>query len=139
MDAYGDFIDEAGRGPFRAPEGGGWTAEQIVAHVATNNERLIATTEALLAGHEAAYDNHDAIGVGELRGLADRVAETVAVLRDLAGQLGQVGDTPVPARIQDGDEIVLDGPVPWAQLLQINATRHAQMHLDQLRALRIAD
>ena len=146
MDAYADFIEEAGRGPFRIPADGGWTAEQIVAHVAATNERLIVTTEAVLAGHDASYDNREAIGAaalrayaasyGGLRGLADRVAITVAVLRDLTGQLGPLGDTPVPSRIQDGDRVVLDAPTPWAQVLEANATRHTRAHLEQLRALR---
>jgi hypothetical protein len=146
VDTYADFIEEAGRGPFRAPADGGWTAEQIVAHVASNNEQLIAATEALLAGRDASYDNRDAVGdralsayaasYGGLRGLADRVAITVAVLRDLAGQLGPLGDTPVPSRIRDGDAVVLDAPAPWTQVLEVNETRHTRAHLEQLRALR---
>jgi hypothetical protein len=30
----------------------------------------------------------------------------------------------------------VDGPVPWARMLEINATRHTVMHLEQLRRLR---
>lgn len=149
MDAYADFIEEAGRGSFRAPADGGWTAEQIVAHVASDNERLIATTEAVLAGHDASFDNREAIGDrqlrayadshGGLRGLADRLAITVAVLRDLTGQLGPLGDTPVPTRFQDGDRVMLDGPTPWTQVLRVNEVQHAAAHLEQLRALRETD
>jgi hypothetical protein len=146
VDAYADFIEEAGRGRFRVPADGGWTAEQIVAHVASNNERLITTTEAVLAGHDTSYDNREAIGdrallayaasYGGLRGLADRVAQTVAVLRDLAHQLSSRDEVMVPTVIQDGDRVVLDAPTPWTQVLRINGTRHTQQHLDQLRALR---
>lgn len=146
MDAYADFIEEAGRGSFRAPADGGWTAEQIVAHVASNNEQLIATTEALLAGRDASYDSQEtlndrellnyAASYGGLRGLADRVAITVAVLRDLTGQLGPLGDTPVPTRLRDCAQVVLDGPTPWAQVLHANETEHTEAHLKQLRALR---
>ncbi|GIH13510.1 hypothetical protein [Rugosimonospora africana] len=146
MDAYADFIEEAGRGSFRAPADGGWTAEQIVAHVASTNEQLIATTEAVLAGHDASFDNREATGdrqlrayvasYGGLRGLADRVAITVAVLRDLTGQLGPLEDTPVPTRIQEGDRVMLDGPTPWGRVLQINEVQHTGGHLEQLRALR---
>jgi hypothetical protein len=146
MDVYGDFVEEATAGRFDRPTDGGWTAEQIVAHVARNNEELIAVTEAVLAGEETSYDNRDMVDTakldryvasyGGLRGLADRLAETVAVLRDLTGRLGTRGDTPVPSRIQDGDEVPVDGPVPWSTMLEINATRHTDMHLEQLRALR---
>jgi hypothetical protein len=146
VDAYADFIEEAGRREFRAPADGGWTAEQIVAHVASTNEQLITTTEAVLAGHETSYDNREAIGdralhayaasYGGLRGLADRVAETVAVLRDLAAQLSSRDEVLVPTRIQDGDRVIVDAPTPWGQVLLTNATGHTRQHLDQLRALR---
>jgi hypothetical protein len=156
VDAYADFadvIEEAARGSFRAPADGAWTAERIVAHLALTNERLIATIEALLAGHEVdgvdgthgvdggdggdwgdGYEagvGREAVAVreldayaasyGGLRGLADRLAETVVVLRDLAGQLGSRGQ---------------DAPARRARVLDQLATRRARAHLDQLRALR---
>jgi hypothetical protein len=146
MDAYADFVEEATAGHFDRPAGGGWTAEQIVAHVARNNEELIAVTEAVMSGDTVSYDNREAIDTAELdayvasygglRGLADRLAQTVAVLRDLSDRLGTHGDTPVPSRIQDGADVPVDGPVPWRRMLEINANRHTGMHLEQLRALR---
>jgi hypothetical protein len=146
VDAYDEFVEEATAGQFDRPAGRGWSAEQIVAHVARNNEELIAVTEAVLAGEPVAYDNREVTDIGALdayvasyggmRGLADRVAQTVAVLRDLTGRLGALGDTLVPARIQDGDDVALDQAVPWARLLEINATGHTPAHLEQLRALR---
>ncbi len=146
MDAYDDFVEEATAGGFDQPSDGGWTAEQIVAHVARNNEELIAVTEAVLAGETTSYDNREVTdpvaldayiaSYGGLRGLADRVAETVTVLRDLGGRLGTRGETPVPSRIQDGEDVPVDGPVPWARMLEVNATRHTAMHLEQLRRLR---
>jgi hypothetical protein len=149
VDAYADFIEEAGRGRFRGPADGGWTAEQIVAHVASNNERLIATTEAVLAGHDTSYDNREAIDVrtldgyaasyGGLRGLTDRVAMTVVVLRDLTEQLSSRDEVVVPTLLQDGDRVIVDAPTPWTQVLRVNATRHARLHLEQLRALRDDD
>src|SRR2546429_382757 len=108
MDAYAELIAVAAGGRFRAPDGDGWTAEQIVAHVARNHEELITVTEAVLAGDEVRYDNRDSIDVrelnryaasyGGLRGLADRVAETVTVLRDLASRLSEPRNKPVPER-----------------------------------------
>jgi hypothetical protein len=146
MDAYGDFVEDATTGRFDRPAQGGWTAEQIVAHMARTNEELIAVTEAVLAGEETSFDNRglgdtaklDAYvaSYGGLRGLADRVAQTVTVLRDLTGRLGTRGETLVPSRIQDGEGVTVDGPVPWSRTLEINATRHTAEHLEQLRALR---
>lgn len=146
MDAYDDFVEEATAGGFDRPSDGGWTAEQIVAHVARNNEELIAVTEAVLAGEAATYDNREladtaaldtyVASYGGLRGLADRVAETVTVLRDLALRAGTRGETPVPSGIEDNGEVPVDGPDPWRRMLEINATRHTAMHLEQLRRLR---
>jgi hypothetical protein len=145
MDGYEEFAEEATAGRFDRPTDDGWSAEQIVAHVTRANEALIAATEALLAGEAIDYDNREvtdtavldayAASYGGLRGLADRFAETAAVLRDLSGRLGDRGDTPVPVRLQDGGDVVLDRPVPWAHFLRINAEQHVPGHLEQLRAL----
>src|SRR6266545_4604205 len=102
MDAYADFIDEVSAGGFRAPDGGGWTAEQIAAQVARNHEELIAVT----------------------------------VLRDLTGQLGARGNTLVPARVVEGGEILVDQPLPWGKLLELDEEVSVPRRLAQLRALR---
>ena len=138
MDAYADFIAEALDGPFRAPADGGYTAQQIVAHVARNHEELIAVTEAVLAGDEVTYDNREptvreldryASGYGEgVAGLADRVAMTVTVLRVLAYQLEDRGT--IRVRSMEGD------PMPWAKVLELDETVHVPRRLGQLRALR---
>ncbi len=146
MDAYADFIDEVSAGGFRAPDGGGWTAEQIAAQVARNHEELIAVTEAVLAGAETSYDNRAVAdpreldryvtAYGGLGGLADRIAETVTVLRDLTGQLGARGNTLVPARVVEGGEILVDQPLPWGKLLELDEEVSVPRRLAQLRALR---
>jgi O-glycosyl hydrolase len=146
MDAYADFIAEVSAGGFRAPAGGGWTAEQVAAHVAWNQEQLITVTEAVLAAQEAGYDNRATVdvraldryvaGYGGLRGLADRVAETATALRDLAGQLAERANTLVPVRIQDGDDILVDQPLPWGKLLELEEEVHLPRRTEQLRALR---
>src|SRR5437763_17071246 len=98
MDAYADFIAEASAGRFRTPGEGGVTAEQIVAHVARTHEELIAVTESVLGGDDVTYDNREPTprelqryiaAYGGLAGLADRVAMTVTVLRDLAYRLDE--------------------------------------------------
>jgi hypothetical protein len=145
MDAYADFIDEA-TGRFRAPDNDGWTAERIVAHVARNHEELIAVTEAVLAGEQSSYDNRGstdfraldryAASYGGLHGLADRLAETVTVLRDLARRLDERGSTLVPAHIEDRGEVLVDQPLPWAKVLEIDETVEVPRRLAQLQALR---
>ncbi|MBO0869537.1 MAG: hypothetical protein J2P15_13315 [Micromonosporaceae bacterium] len=98
-DAFAAMITEALAGGFRQPRRGGWSAERIVAHVARNQEELIGVAEAALRGetaeygHEAATDPADLDRYvdrygGGLRGLADRLAETVVALRTLCDGAG---------------------------------------------------
>jgi hypothetical protein len=147
-DAYAAFIDEVQAGGFGAPTDGGWSAELIAAHVACNHEALIATTEAVLAQDPTSYDNQEqthadllaayARSYGGLRGLADRIAVTAITLRELGALLEErgLGLVEVPVRLGDGGETVVDQPMPWAKLLEIDATVHVPRHLAQLRALR---
>lgn len=145
-DVYADFIAEALAGGFAAPTAGSWSAEQIAAHVARNHEELIQTTETILAGDEAAYDNRVATDAATLdryvlayrglRGLADRIAETAVTLRELAARLDEHGSVTVPVRIQDGDRVVVDEPTPWGEVLKVDEAVHVRRHLEQLRALR---
>jgi hypothetical protein len=137
MDAYADFIAEAQTGRFRAPRDGGHTAEQIVARVARTHEELIEVTEAVLAGADASFDNDEPTtreldryisSYGGLAGLADRVAMTVVVLRDLAYRLEERGTVLVP--VAHGD------PMPWAKVLELDETVQVPRRLGQLRALR---
>jgi hypothetical protein len=138
MDAYADFIEEAAAGRFQAPTAGGWTAEQIVAHVALHHEELIAVTESVLSGDEVTYDNREPstreldrylAGYGGLAGLADRVAQTVTVLRDLSARLDERGTVRVPTT--SGDP-----PTPWAKVLELDETVTVPRRLGQLRGLR---
>jgi hypothetical protein len=138
MDAYADFIDTASTGRFRAPAPGGWTAEQIVAQVARNQEELISVTESVLTGGDPTYDNREPTtreleryiaGYGGLLGLADRVAQTVTVLRDLAYRLDERGTTLVPTTRSDP-------PMPWAKVLELDETVHVPRQLAELQALR---
>ncbi|HEX6497717.1 MAG TPA: hypothetical protein VF054_01645 [Micromonosporaceae bacterium] len=147
MDAYAEFIAEVQAGGFDPPAGDEWSAEQIAAHVACEQEALIATTESLIAGQPPElYDNREATdravldqyasSYGGLAGLADRVAETVVALRELAAQLGDRCEVEVPVRVADGHEVVIDRPVAWGQLLRFDEETHVPRHLEQLRALR---
>jgi hypothetical protein len=143
--AYGAFLAEARAGGFGSQPPGEWDAERVVAHIARNNEELIAVTEAVLAGENTRYYNHDAISerelseyqarYGSLDKLVEQAEQTGQDLCTLAARLPQ--DAPaILSHIQDGDRVALDQPVPWAQLLQIHAKNHVPRHTEQLRALR---
>jgi hypothetical protein len=146
MDAYADFIEEVVAGGFGAPADGGWTAEQIAANVVYSHEELIAVTEAVLVDEKVAYDDRERTDLreldryvsayGGLHGLADRLAETVTVLRDLPGRLAERADTLVPVRIIENDEVLVDQPLPWGKLLELDEEVYVPRRLEQLRALR---
>jgi hypothetical protein len=146
MDAYADFIDEVSAGGFGAPADGGWTAEQVAANVVYSHEELISVTEAVLVGDKVSYDDRERTDLreldryvaeyGGLRGLADRLAETVTVLRDLAGQLAERANTLVPVRIVEAGEVIVDQPLPWGKLLELDEEVYVPRRLEQLRALR---
>lgn len=135
-------------GPERAPSAGEWDRAQVLAHLALNDVLLAEATEAILAGRPATYDNKPAIDNESLRAFAveaaddlpERVRAAGRRLATAAGQLSQEQrETLVPARIVDGDEVVLDRAVPWGSLLATGATRHLPLHAEQLRALRRHD
>ncbi|MEN3304701.1 MAG: hypothetical protein V7603_903 [Micromonosporaceae bacterium] len=145
-DPYADFIAEVSAGGFTPAPAGEWNAEQIAAHVARNHEELIRTTEAVLSGEQATFDNREPTDAGELdryvlayrglRGLADRIAETVVTLRELSSRLAECGPVTVPVHIKDGERVVVDEPLPWRDVLAMDESAHVRGHLAQLRARR---
>jgi hypothetical protein len=144
--AYGVFLTEVETGGFGAPPPGEWTADQLVAHIATNDELLVEATEAVVAGSPFAYYNHNAIHTpqlnelvaecGGLAGVTDRVRSSSRRLCDLVDQLGAKSSTPVDTNIRDGEIIDIDEPLPWGRLIDIHARIHLPAHTNQLRSLR---
>jgi hypothetical protein len=145
-EAYEALFAEAAAGGFGPPPPGEWTAEQVVAHVAANDRLLAQATEAVLAGDPKAYYNHEAIDVarldalvaehGDLTRLVELARGTSATLFSLAERLGDREGTPVHTYIRDGDRVMVDQPVPWGQVLELNASGHLPVHIQQLRSLR---
>jgi hypothetical protein len=145
--AYADFLELARTGEFRRPVQG-WSARQVIAHVAANDEMLAATTQEVLAGTAQRYYNHDAIdtshldqligdrSVGEL---ADWVEETSSRLCDLVDTLPEDDGALVHTHIQDGEVTVVDQPLPWHRFVAVQASRHLPMHTSQLHALTPAE
>jgi uncharacterized protein YciI len=143
--AYAPFRASLLTGGFTEPAGDTWSAELIAAHVVVNNDQIADTAEALVRGEEVAYDNADSIdaarlsrlahNVGGLVGLAEEVRRSAARL-DLAYRgLGEHGGTSIPVHIRDGEQIAYDGPLPIGALMEGNATRHLNLHHEQLKAL----
>src|SRR5689334_11571160 len=96
---YAELLAEARRGGFGQPRAGEWTAEQIIAHVAANDELLAEATENVLSGRRQAYYNHEAVDSeklaeivaahGSLEALADWLEKTSDRLVGLAARLDE--------------------------------------------------
>jgi hypothetical protein len=152
--AYRSVLDLAARGPgdgagpgaAGAGDGEAWEPDDVLAHLILNDRLLARAVRSVLDGIAQPYDNLDAIDVDELRALARDLGDPPGLigeleassreLIDLAGRLDEAqGATPVPVRILDGDQLRVDGPLPVASLLNIQARRHLPMHEAQLREL----
>jgi hypothetical protein len=150
--AYRPILDLAASGPGPAPDppadgdDGAWRAQDVLAHLVLNDRLLARAVRSVLKGTAQPYDNADAIELAELRDLGERLGGTAGLvealeassreLLELAGRLDQAqGDTPLPARIVDGDLTRVDRPMPVAGLLALQARAHLPMHRRQLGEL----
>ena len=132
-------------GGFADPESGAWSAELVAAHLVINNDAIAGAAEALVRGEEVAYDNalsvdeanlsRYAAAVGGLAGLADELQRSASRLDHAYRALGHRAATSIQVRIRDGQEIAYDGPMPIGAFMEGNATRHLELHHDQLKAL----
>jgi Mycothiol maleylpyruvate isomerase N-terminal domain len=144
-DAYEPFAAALRAGGFGDPDTG-WTAGQIGAHIAMNNELLSEAAETLHETGAASYDNHAAVDddglrayglqCGGLAGLADAVRASAARLaRAYENLTEEERERPVPVLIVDGGRVVADEPMPLGHLIPGNGDFHLARHLDQLQSL----
>ncbi|MFV2113521.1 hypothetical protein ACFHW0_14430 [Micromonospora sp. LOL_025] len=145
-EAYAEVLAEVDAGGFGPPPAGQLSAEQIVAHLAANDELMTEATEAVLAGAPFAYydletvhrPQVDALVVecGGLAGLATLLRATSQKLCALTERLGAAAQTPVDTHLREGFDLVVDEPLPWGRTLDLHARVHLPKHLAQLRMLR---
>ncbi|MEW2376165.1 hypothetical protein DER29_1241 [Micromonospora sp. M71_S20] len=144
--AYAEVLAEVDAGGFGPPPAGQLSAEQIVAHLAANDELMTEATEAVIAGAPFAYydletihrPQVDALVVecGGLAGLATLLRATSQKLCALTERLGAAAQTPVDTHLREGFDLVVDEPLPWGRTLDLHARVHLPKHLAQLRMLR---
>jgi hypothetical protein len=146
--AYDAFFAEALAGGFGEPEPGEWTAEQVVAHIAVNDDSLAAVCRTLIDQGSPRLDNAlpndravlaaTIASVGDLEAMVALGRERSQTLMLLLTRLDadQLA-TEVPSHLIDGDRVVLDRPLPWASLaIQTQADFHLPLHTRQLAGLR---
>ncbi|MEV4200263.1 hypothetical protein [Micromonospora globbae] len=144
--AYEEVLAEIDAGGFGPPPEGQLSAEQIVAHLAANDELMVEATEAVLAGSPYAYYDLETIHrpqvdalvaqYGGLDGLAALLRGTSQKLCTLTDRLGLAAETPVDTHLREGYDLNVDEPLPWGRTLDLHATVHLPKHLAQLRLLR---
>lgn len=143
---YDEVLAEVDGGGFGEPADGELSAEQIVAHLAANDELMSEATEAVLAGSPFAYYDLETIHrpqldalvseCGGLDGLAALLRATSQKLCTLADRLGPAAETPVDTVLREGPDLDVDESLPWGRALDLHTRIHLPMHLAQLRALR---
>ncbi|SCG67563.1 hypothetical protein [Micromonospora coxensis] len=144
--AYDELLAEVEAGGFGVPPPGQLSAEQIVAHLAANDELMSEATEAVLAGSPFAYYDLETIHrpqvdalvaeCGGLDGLATLLRATSHKLCALVERLGPAADTPVETHLREGFDLRVDEPLPWSRTLDLHTRVHLPKHLAQLRMLR---
>ncbi|MEV0805271.1 hypothetical protein [Micromonospora sp. NPDC050200] len=144
--SYDELLAEVEAGGFGEPPPGQLSAEQIIAHLAANDELLSEATEAVLAGSPFAYYDLETIHhpqldalvaeCGGLDGLATLLRATSQKLCALVDRLGPAADTPVDTHLREGFDLLVDEPLPWSRTLDLHTRVHLPKHLAQLRMLR---
>jgi hypothetical protein len=144
--AYGPFVAALREDGFVAPHEG-WPAELVAAHVCCNNDLVSEAVERIVAGERASYDNTEVVDetrlgsyadrAGGLAGLADAVEASARRLGEASASMNDAtGAQMLPCVIVDSGAVVRKGPIAIRDLIEINVTRHLEMHLRQLEALR---
>ncbi len=144
--AYNDFFEEALQGGFESPGPGEWSASQIVAHVAVNDDALSAVCRGLIERATVRFDNTAATTAEVLNAVIGprSLHDLVAIGRDHSEQLltllvrlnPEQRDSQVHCHLRDGDTLAVDAPMPLSRIaLQIQPGFHLPSHTEQLRSL----
>ena len=144
---YKEFLAEARAGGFGTPPPGEWTAEQVLAHIGSNDLRIADVLDSVASGTLTRFDNLRVIDASHLDAYVARHGDADALIAAIEESSAQVCDSvdrldselaavPVPAKIVDAGHTVVEGPTPLGQLLTMQAGFHLPAHAAQLRALR---
>lgn len=129
-----------------APPPGEWDATQILAHIASVDAGVLATTYAVASGADATYDNRVSLEATTLDrvtaitqdtdGLRDRIRRQGAALCAVTETLREAElDTPVSTLFESAGVVQFDQPIPLRALITGLAEDHLPRHTTQLLAL----
>ncbi|MEM9466774.1 MAG: SRPBCC domain-containing protein [Actinomycetota bacterium] len=146
--AYAAFFAEATAGDFDEPDDGGWTGDQVIAHVALNDLALSAVAQALVHRRDPTFANAVCQDLANLDRVVDRFGDRSALIAfgrrcadQAIGAVRRLDDEQrahlVPGRFEHDGAVVMEQAMPWASVaIEIQATRHLPAHIEQLQALR---
>ena len=142
---YASVIELARGGGFRAPAEG-WSAEQVIAHLAANDELFLAVGEAIGRGERPDYDNLASVTewllerrVAEAGGMAALVDKLEATSARLIVHAESLTRDEAAAQVRfhvfhDGHTLV-DEVRSWGDIVAGQGNIHIPIHIRQLRAL----
>lgn len=144
--AYTDFLAAARGGHYPQPQAGGWSAEQILAHLIVSDREIAAAIGRALAGNPPAFDNSASQAepllqavidaAGNWQGLLDALEqaghELIALASDMTDEQAALQ---IPIKVVSDGRVVIDGPAPLASLVRVPVDTHLRMHLQQLAAV----
>lgn len=145
--AYDGLLDAAATPGLGAAADGGWDADQILAHILSVDSAIAAVALGVVAGARPSFDNRICLDhwnlqriIAEHPGraeLTEQVRRQAAVLCDIADNLsGEAAAVLVPTLLVSNDALLIDQPLPLAQLIDGLAADHVPVHTRQLLDLR---
>ncbi|MET9434897.1 hypothetical protein [Streptomyces sp. NPDC006551] len=147
--AYDTLLDAAAVPDLGDADDGGWSADQVLAHLLGVDASIAAVALGVVAGSRPVFDNRISLDTWNLdriiaehsgrTALIDHVRDQAAVLCDIADQLNEkAASVLVPTLLMSNDALVLDQPIPLASLIDGLAEDHVPVHTRQLLDLRVA-
>ncbi|WP_189348791.1 DinB family protein [Zhihengliuella salsuginis] len=130
----------------RPGDDGGWSAEQVLAHVALVDAATLEAAARIAAGGRAVYDNRVSLdastigatiaAAGGAAGLIERIRSQGAALGLLVGSVLSDPELArkVPALLVSGDDVVLDATLTLEEIVGGLAADHLPRHGEQLEA-----
>lgn len=146
-EAYEGLLEAAATPDLGDAADGGWNADQILAHILSVDAATAAVALGVVSGSRPTFDNRVSLDtwnlgriVAEHSGRADlieHVRSQAGILCDIADRLDeQATSVLVPSLLLSNDALVLDQPVPLADLINGLAENHVPGHTRQLLDLR---
>ncbi|SNR57251.1 hypothetical protein SAMN06265360_110144 [Haloechinothrix alba] len=146
--SYDRLLDVAAIPDLGNAADGGWNADQILAHILSVDAGIASVALGVVSGARPAFDNRISLDtwnldriIAEHSGrveLIDHVRSQATVLCDIADQLNDTAAAVlVPSFLLSNDALVLDQPIPLADLIDGLAENHVPAHTRQLLDLRV--